>query len=247
MNTKQLAALLLLAGLAAGCTMAPKYVRPAAPVPAAWPAGEAYSPLPVSSNAPAPQSLDWQVFFSDPKLQKVISLALTNSRDLQVAILNVQRAQALYGVQRSELLPVVDAAATGGRQRTPAVLSPTGSPQTFNQYSVNLGVTSWELDFFGRIRSLKDRALEEYLASEQARRNAQIALISSVAQTYLSVAADYQNLRLAQTTLEAQQSSYNLIKRRHELGLAPELDVYRAQTPVDVARRDVAPHGKAFD
>ena len=108
------------------------------------------------------------------------------------------------------------------------------------QYDANVGVASWEIEFFGRIRSLKNRALEEYLATQQARRSAQILLVSSVANAYLALAADRENLKLAETTLDAQKGSYALIKRRHDLGLAPELDLYRAQTPVDIARRDVA-------
>lgn len=107
-------------------------------------------------------------------------------------------------------------------------------------YSANLGVASWEIDFFGRIRSFKDRALEEYLATEQARRSAQILLVSTVANAYLALAADRENLRLSETTLKAQQAAYDLVKHRHDLGLAPELDVFRAQAPLDVARRDVA-------
>ncbi len=234
--------LLLLAGLAVilpGCTMAPKYARSTPPIPAGWPSGPAYTPV-ETTNAPAAPDLNWRAFFTDSKLRQIIAMALTNNRDLRVAALNVEHARALYGIQRAQLLPVVDASAAGGRQRAPAVQSPTGKPLTYSQYSVNLGITSWEIDFFGRIRSLKDRALNEYLATEQARRSVQITLISSVAQAYLALAADRENLKLAETTLEAQKGSYNLIKRRHELGLAPELDVYRAQTPVDVARRDIA-------
>ena len=111
---------------------------------------------------------------------------------------------------------------------------------TVEQYSVDLGIASWEIDFFGRIRSLKDQALEEYLATEQARRSAQIALVSEVARVYLTLAADRENLKLAQSTLETQQATYNLIKRRYEVGLATELDLRQAQTRVDAARRDVA-------
>jgi multidrug efflux system outer membrane protein len=111
---------------------------------------------------------------------------------------------------------------------------------TIKNYSVNLGVASWEIDFFGRIRSLKDQALQEYFATEQARRGAQILLVSSVANAYLTLAADRENLALAETTLAAQQGTCNMVKRRHDLGLAADLDVQRAQTQVDGARRDIA-------
>lgn len=232
--------LLLLPGLAlmaAGCTLTPKYTQPAAPVPGAWPTGPAYSTQLSTNNT---QLLEWQQFFTDPKLQQVISLALTNNRDLRLAALNVERARAYYGIQRAELLPTIDATGRGSKQRLPADLSSTGSRQTVERYDANLGVAAWEIDFFGRIRSLKDRALEEYLATEQARRSAQILLVSSVAHTYLTLAADRENLNLAQTTLQAQQDAYDLVKRRFDLGLIPELDVHRAQTQVDVARGDVA-------
>ena len=226
--------------LLAGCTMAPKYARPPAPVPAEWPSGPAYSEGRGATHASEVPDLRWREFFRDEKLQQIIGTALTNNRDLRVAALNVERARAMYGIQRAELLPVVNGTASGGRQRVPAVLSTTGNAQTYGEYGVNLGVASWEIDFFGRLRSLKDEALQQYLATEQARRSAQILLLSSVANAYLSLAADRENLTLSETTLKAQQASYDLVKRRYELGLVPELDLFRAQTPLDVARRDVA-------
>jgi multidrug efflux system outer membrane protein len=234
---------LLFVGMAialAGCTMAPKYTRPSAPVPAEWPSGTAFQGASVTTNAPEPQSLKWQQFFTDEQLRQVIGAALANNRDLRLAALNVERARAFYGIQRAELFPVVNATGSGGKQRLPADLSTTGQRQTIEQYGVNLGVASWEVDFFGRIRSLKDEVLQNYLATEQARRSAQILLVSSVANAYLTLAADRESLRLAGTTLDAQQGAYRLIKRRHDLGLAPELDLYRAQTQVDAARGDIA-------
>ena len=235
--------LLLLVGIAIvpfGCTMAPKYARPASPVPAEWPAGAAYAGTRATTNALAAADLKWQEFFSDEKLQRVIGAALTNNRDLRLAALNVERARAMYGIQRSALLPTVNATGSGSKQRIPGDLSSSGSRQTVERYDVKLGVASWEIDFFGRIRSLKDRALQEYLGTEQARRGAQILLVSSVANAYLNLAADRESLRLAETTLESQKGAYALIKRRYDLDLVPELDLYRAQTPMDAARRDVA-------
>jgi len=235
--------LLLLLGIplvSSGCTLAPKYARPEAPVPAEWPSGPAYRNAETPTNAPQATELGWRQFFADEKLQGLIEAALRNNRDLRLAALNVERARALYGIQRAELLPTVDAAAVGSKQRVPADLSPTGQRATVEQYSVNLGVLSWELDFFGRVRSLKDRALEEYLATEQARRSAEILLVSSVANAYLVLAVDQESLALAQTTLVTQQGAYNLVKRRYDLGLSPELDLYRAQTQVDAAHGDIA-------
>jgi multidrug efflux system outer membrane protein len=169
--------------LLTGCTMAPKYARPAAPVPEEWPSGPAYAQV-GTTNAPAVPELNWQEFFTDQKLQQVIGTALTNNRDLRIAALNVERARALYGIQRAQLFPIVNATGSGSKARVPADLSSSGSRQTVQRYDANLGVASWEIDFFGRIRSLKDRALEEYLATEQARRSAQILLVSSESQAF---------------------------------------------------------------
>lgn len=220
-----------------GCTMAPKYTRPEAPVPAAWPSGPAYKET-QSGGAPAAAELQWRQFFTDERLQKIIDMALKNNRDLRLAALNVERARALYRVQRAELYPKVETGTSASKQRV-MVSGGTGLV-TIEQYSVNLGVSSWEIDFFGRIRSLSQKALEEYFATEQARLSAQILLVSEVANAYLTLAADRENLKLAQSTLEAQQAAYNLILRRFEVGIAPELDLRQVQTRVDAARVDVA-------
>jgi multidrug efflux system outer membrane protein len=184
--------------------------------------------------------LVWREFITDQRLQKIIETALNNNRDLRVAALNVERARALYGIQRATLLPAVNAVGLMSRQLVPADLSTTGTVVTANQYSVNLGISSWEIDFFGRIRSLKDQALEEYLATDQARRSAQIMLVSSVAQAYLAMAADNEALKLVASTLDAQETSYKLIHKRQDVGFASELDLRRAQSQVDIARGDFA-------
>jgi len=223
-----------------GCTLAPKYTRPAAPVPADWPKGTVYQETRTATGDRTALKLKWQEFFTDEKLQKIITMALKNNRDLRLAVLNVERARALYGIQRAELFPAVNAAGSMNRQRVPADLSSTGKAMTMEQYGVNLGISSWEIDFFGRIRSLKDRALEEYLATEQAGRSAQILLVSAVANAYLALAADRENLKLAESTLETQQTTYKLIQKRYDVGLASELDLRRAQSQVDIARGDAA-------
>ena len=227
--------------LLAGCTLAPKYTRPEAPVPGNWPSGPAYKDAQAAHEAPAATVLAWREFFTDERLQKVIETALNSNRDLRTAALNVERARALYGIQRAELLPTVNAAGNASAQRVPADLSSSGAAATTSrQYGVNLGIASWEIDFFGRIRSLKDKALEEYLATAQARHSAQILLVSGVANAYLTLAADRENLRLAQDTLENQRAAYGLIRRRYEAGILSELDTRQAQTRVDAARVDVA-------
>jgi multidrug efflux system outer membrane protein len=190
-------------------------------------------------GAPAVADIGWREFYVDEQLQKVIGLALNNNRDLRVAALNIEKARALYRIQRAELFPTVNASGIGSKQRLPADVSSTGHSMTVEQYSVNLGVSSWELDFFGRIRSLKDRALEQYLATEQARRSAQISLVAEVANVYMTLAADHESLKLAQLTLETQEATYNMIRRRYEVGLTSELDLREAQTRVEAARVDV--------
>ncbi|MBN2490300.1 MAG: efflux transporter outer membrane subunit [Planctomycetes bacterium] len=238
MNRNVLAGLAAAAVLVAGCTMAPSYERPDAPIPVAWPRGPAYEQAP--AEGPAGAELGWREFFADPRLQQVLEMALEGNRDLRAAALNVELARARYGIQRAELLPALQATAGGGKQRASADLTQPGQPRTTERYEANLGVLSWEIDFFGRIRSLKDAALEEYLATEEARRSAQVLLVSAVASTYLALAADAEALALARSTYETQTAAYDLVRRQYEVGVATELDLHRAQTPVDVARREVA-------
>jgi len=230
----------LLVGITAlmtGCSLAPKYNRPEAPIPNAWPSGPAYKDTQARADSPKAAEIPWREFFVDERLQTLIETALNNNRDMRIAALNVERARAYYRVQRAELLPTVNATGIGIKER---MLYDSGGTTITEQYRVDLGVSSWEIDFFGRIRSLKQQAMEEYLATEEARRAAQILLVSEVANTYLALAADQENLNLARSTLENQQSSYQLIKRRYEVGLSSELELRQAQTRVDAARVDVA-------
>jgi multidrug efflux system outer membrane protein len=226
------------------CTMAPEYKRPAAPIPSAWPSGPAYKEAAdelTESTKSAPSDIKWREFYADERLQKVIETALSNNRDIKLAALNVERARAIYGIRRAELLPAINATGTWIEQRIPAdISSESGEAMNYKQYEIMAGAASWEIDFFGRLRSLKDKVLEEYLATEQARNSAQIALIAAVANTYLALAADRENLKLAQSTLDAQQATYNLIKRRFDAGTSSMLDLRQAQTRLDAARVDVA-------
>lgn len=223
-----------------GCTMAPRYARPEAPISAAWPSGPAYQKS--IDNPPDKNVADipWQEFFVDPQLQKLIGMALDNNRDLRIAALNIERSRAQYRIQRAELLPRIDANGTGSRQRIPQDLSGSGRGETVEQYSVGVGVSSYELDLFGRVQSLKDQALAQYLATEQAQRTVQISLIAEVATNYLNLAADREQLQLARNTLKAQQTTHQLNQRRFELGVSSELDLQQAQTRVDAARVDIA-------
>jgi len=235
--------LILLAGtslIVAGCSLAPEYLRPEAPVPGEWPQGSSYKNAQAESGTVAVPELSRERFFPDQQLQKIITMTLSNNRDLRLAVLNVERTRAMYGIQRAELFPAVDVSGGAGKQRLSSDLIGPGDSRTLERYSVNLGVASWEIDFFGRIRSLSERALDEYLATEQAQRSAQIALVSEVARVYLTLAKDRENLKLAQETLEAQQGDYDLIRCRYDVGVATELDLQRAQTRVDAAKRDIA-------
>jgi multidrug efflux system outer membrane protein len=222
--------------------MAPKYTRPDAPVPSAWPTGTAYiyAEDAADESTPPVSALVWREFITDTRLRQIIETALKNNRDLRVAALNVERAEAYYGISRAELLPSVNAAGSWYKQHVPADLSATGTALTSERYDVNLGITSWEIDFFGRIRSLKDKALEEYLATDQALRSSQIMLVSTVAQAYLALAADREALQMASSTLKAQETTYDLIKKRYDAGIASELDLRRAQTQTETARGDLA-------
>ena len=180
--------------------------------------------------------IQWKDFFPDPRMQEVIELALINNRDLRVAALNVEKAQALYRIQRSELLPTVGVAATGSRQD----LVFEGEKSASEQYSVALGVAAWELDLFGRIRNLKEAALQTFFGTQYARSAAQISLVAAVGNSYLVLAANRESLQLAQTTLKTQQDSYELIRQSREFGITSELDLRQARAQVEAARVDVA-------
>lgn len=234
--------LLALAASLCGCLHPHKYDRPALPVPPTWPDG-----IVSDSNAPGALeaiNLPWRDFFTDAKLQSVIELALANNRDLRMAALNIEKAQALYRIQRAEQIPTVGVSAAGNLYRLPekATVGGFSVPQavTVEQYTVNLGVSSWELDLFGRVRSLKSQALEQYMATEQARAAAQIALVAAVANSYLTLAADREGLRLAQATLDAQQASHDLVLRMRDAGIASDLELNQTRTQVESARADTA-------
>lgn len=227
--------------LFSGCaTMAPKYARPEPPVPGTWPSGEAYGQAEARDGAPSATGLPWGDFFLNGSLREVISLALSSNRDLKAAALAVERSRALYGIRRADLFPAVDATGGGSVARIPETLTGTGQAVTSRQYDVGLAVAGYELDLFGRVRSLKDRALLEYLATEQARRTVQVGLVSEVAVRWFALAADRERLGLARETLAVQEKSYELTKRRFEGGVSSELDLRQAQTSVDAARVDIA-------
>jgi multidrug efflux system outer membrane protein len=216
-----------------GCTLAPKYVRPAAPVPPALPGGAA------AAAADVPATTPWQEFIADARLRSVIQTVLANNRDLRTAALNAQIIGAQYRIQRAQLYPAIGAAASLNASRVPASLSSNGQAYTSAQYLVD-GFTSWEVDLFGRVRSLKEQALNEYLAAQQGVEATRISLIASAASTWLALAADAETRALAESTLHAQQQSLELIQASRSAGIASDLDVRQAQTLVEAARADMA-------
>lgn len=226
--------------LMAGCSLAPVYERPAAPVTTGWPAGPAYQPDTAASNAQPAADILWRDFFTDTQLRSVIALALTNNRDLRIASLNIDLARARYGIERAALLPNLSVNGSDSAMHTPASLSTTGNAKTTREYNVSLGMASYELDFFGRVRSLSEAALQLYLGTEEARNAAQITLVAEVAVDYLNLIADQDLLQLARQTLKSQQVSYDLSERRFKAGTSSGVDISLAQTSVATARSDVA-------
>ena len=227
---KTILAVALSAAFLAGCgTLAPDYVTPVAPIPDQWPKGTAYEKGSAEVGKSA-VDLSWDMFFTDPQLRRLIALALENNRDLRVASLNIEKARAQYQIQRADLFPSINASVSGTNQKIPASLSTTGQAMVSHQYSAGLGFASYELDFFGRIRSLKDQALYQFLSTEEARRSAQISLVAEVASAYLTLLADTERRAIAEETFNSQQTSYEMTKRRYALGSASELDLRQAKT-----------------
>jgi len=157
-----------------------------------------------------------------------------------VAVLNIQLARAQYRVQRAALLPAIDASGSYTKEKLPAV--ETGLPYSVTEsyWQAGVGVSSFELDLFGRVRSLTHAALEQYLAQEQARRSAQLSLIAQIVNAYLTLASDRELQRLAQETVKSQEVSFELTQKRHAIGAVSALDVAQAQTTVASARADAA-------
>jgi outer membrane protein, multidrug efflux system len=241
---RKLTVSLITALLAAGCTLEPKYDRPAAPVPQSFPDGEAYRAGAVTpTTGKAAAEISWREFFTDARLQQLIELTLANNRDLRVAALNVEAQRAQYRIQRANLLPTISASATESAQSlTPYLKGVQGFaiPSVIRQYTVGVGFTSYELDVFGRIRSLTHQQLETYFGYEETRRSTQITLVAEVADAYLTLLADQELLRITQETLRSDTDSYTLTQRLSEAGQATDLDLRQAESAVDTARANLA-------
>ncbi|TFW17733.1 efflux transporter outer membrane subunit [Duganella callida] len=228
-------------GMLAGCSLAPTYERPAQPVDQAWPQGDAYKGVPAAAADAKPVSqIHWREYFSDEKLRKVIELALANNRDLRVSALNIEKAKSQYNIDTAALLPKLSANVSQSATRTPRTLSGTGDAVINRQYNGGLVMSSYELDFFGKVRNTAEAGLQSYLATEEARRTQQITLVAEVANAYLTLIADQQRLKLAQSTLASQQTSYDLSRKRFDAGVVAGTDIYDAQTTLESARNDAA-------
>jgi multidrug efflux system outer membrane protein len=233
--------LTLLAATAVGaCTLAPKTVRPALAVDNAWPIAPNTTGGANTGSAVSAADLGWREVFEDPRLQGVIDLSLNNNRDLRVAVLNIEKARAQYRVQRAALVPGVDATATGTKGQNSTAQTLPGASRDVESYTAGVGVTAYELDIFGRVRSLKDAALQSYLSTRETSRAVQISLIAETANAWLNLAADQDLLALSRETLETREESTVLTRRRFEAGAISQLEVREAETLIEAARSDVA-------
>jgi multidrug efflux system outer membrane protein len=236
MNTEQhpyrlgLAAVAAAVALLSGCSLAPLYERPEAPVPSAFPNALASE----AQQQPA-AAIAWQDYFTDPRLARLIELALANNRDLRVAVLNIEQARAQFQIQRSALFPALNASASHTRQRPS--LQGAGVSESD---SVSVGISAWELDFFGRIASLKDAALAQYLATEESRKAAQISLVSAVATGWLTLLGDDEFLEITRRTMQTRDESLKLTKLSFEHGVASEIDYRAAESLAESARASYA-------
>ncbi|MCA9784313.1 MAG: TolC family protein, partial [Candidatus Cloacimonetes bacterium] len=193
---------LLLAPLLVSCTMAPRYMRPEALVPGSWPEADS---LALSELAAVSQP-SVEEFYRDPRLRSLLELTREHNLDLRLATLNAETVRAYYRIERANLLPAVNAIGAGSKHRSPADLSSSGSVSFSEQYSVQAGISSWELDLFGRLRSLKNEALENYFATREGERAARLGLVAAVGQAWLGLAASQEQLQLARETEEAADS-----------------------------------------
>lgn len=239
MTSRTMTALVLAAAaMAGGCgALEPRLPAAAPTIAAEWPmpattavatAGDTQA----SPGTPATADIGWRDFFVDPRLQEVIARALAGNRDLRVAVLNVERARALYRIRRADRVPSV--AATAAMVRT------GGDAPVTDSFSAGVGITEFELDLFGRVRNLSRAALQQYFAQEETRRGAQLALIAEVANAYLTLAADQEQLRVVQSTLRTREEFHALTQQRYALGAVSALDVSQSRTQVEDARADVA-------
>jgi multidrug efflux system outer membrane protein len=225
--------LVMAALLLSACSLAPIYERPALPVSGDWPAAVAPA---VQAGDTVVHDIRWQDFFQDERLKQAIALALEHNRDLRVAILNIERARSLYQVQAADRLPTLNAGLSGARQRVPDQLAPGGNGGVQSSYTAGVGVTSFELDLFGRVRNLSQAALDRYAATEEAQRAAQISLVAEVATVYEAVLADDRLLALSRQTLDSRTESHQRQIQLREQGASSEFDLRQSESLLEAAK-----------
>jgi multidrug efflux system outer membrane protein len=217
----------------AGCNLAPDYIRPQPPIPAAWSQDAAAGSRSIAD-------LDWQTFFPDPRLRALIGAALDNNRDLRIATARIDEARALFGIQRADRFPTLNVAADRIASLTPGDLNSTRQPLSQQRYDVNLGITAFELDFWGRVKNLSEAALRSYLTTEEARRAFCLSLIADVADAYLTLQEMDERAALAGETVRTRQEFRDLTNRRRDAGIAGDLDALQADGALQTARVDLA-------
>lgn len=236
--SKRLLLLLPAVLVMAACSFTPEYQRPVSPVPEAWPALQSAATLGDSGRAPMPR--DWRDYFPDPRLQSLIAAALEHNRDLRIALARVEEARALAGLARAERFPQVDLGAQRAASLTPADLSATNRQLNSQRYDVNLGVSAFELDFWGRVKSLDEAARAGFLASEYAQQSFRLGLVADVASAYFSAIELQERVALAAATLASRAESRRLIAARRDVGLAGDLDVLAAEAAMQTTRAELA-------
>ncbi len=226
------AVLVAAAATLAGCgSLAPRYERPAAPVPAAFAGGDITGP---STASPADE-IAWPQFFGDERLKRLVEIALANNRDLRVAVLQIEQARAQLQLRRADLLPTVNLGANATRQP-----STTREGEISSLYSVGLGITAYELDLFGRVRQLSESAAAQLLGTEEARKTVQLSLVAGVANAYLSLLADDELLRVTREALTTREESLRLTRLKFENGASSEIDFRQAESLLESARATLA-------
>jgi outer membrane protein, multidrug efflux system len=224
----------MLAGLlVSGCASMQPHERPPLPMPPAYARASVAPAVPVRAS-----DVGWQSFFGDERLKTLIGTALANNRDLMLAVRRVDEARALYGIERADRWPALNGSVSASRSRDPAELSASGRATVSNQYQVALGSSAWELDFWGRVRSLEVAALESFLASDEARRAAQVSLIAQVARIYLSESELDERIDLTERSLATRQEAERIARRRFEVGSAARVDAVQAAILVSQARAE---------
>ncbi|MFZ3087208.1 MAG: efflux transporter outer membrane subunit [Methylotenera sp.] len=224
MDTKRLFILPYVALFFTGCTLIPAYEKPQPSIAATFP-----RTIPASPSDVSVASTGWQVFFGDKQLKHLISTALSNNTDLMLSVRRVEEAQAIYGIQHTDRFPTINGGASVSRSRVPADLSITQKDVISSQYQVALTTTAWELDFWGRLRSLETAALESYLATDEARRAVQASLIARVASSYLIAHELDERIDLAERTIKTRQESARIAQRRYEVGSVARVDAIQAE------------------